>query len=241
MKPQYSGRRPSSRRMPPNTQMVCKECQAKGYPPTTGAQARTSNFRVTARVRQKAVILVTVLVGLFVGVEGSVHAQNYLQQKAKTAQAPVQPQYPAKGMFGDWVFSCPAPTQCSISQKMAQASSNALLLWLEIAKNPADPSAFLATVMTPLGFNLMPPLAFRGNKAEIFKVAVNRCVASGCVHMGALSREATLSLSSQSTLRAKYLDEQGRSLEVSLSTKGLGEALAALDRLAYPHASPEIQ
>jgi invasion protein IalB len=159
---------------------------------------------------------------------------NGSQSAAAMIRKAGQLQYPANGTIGDWVLRCATPAQCSISQKFSQAPSSAVIVWLELAKNPTNPLAFLATVMTPLGFNLSPPLAFHGDDAVAFRVMVDRCVSSGCIHMASLTRETALGLARHAALRARYVDAQGRALDVMLSTKGLNEALLALDSLANP-------
>lgn len=201
---------------------------------------------------QRTVLIVTVIFGLALGAAGSLYAQEFLQQGGRpqkrpdpparealqkaTATSPAQPVQAAPAFsgsqaFGEWLLKCDSPGRCSIAQRVAQIPSNAVLIWFEIGRDMSNPRDLLVTIMTPLGFRIANPLSIYGDASEVLRVAINQCVASGCIYTTAASADVIAHIARQSVLRARYIDPQGRALDLSLSTNGLSEALMTWSRI----------
>jgi invasion protein IalB len=150
------------------------------------------------------------------------------------AAVPVVPER-TTATFGDWTLRCeaaaaPAKRVCEVAQAIAQQGQTNPIAQVAIGKpGPGEGRRLTVVLPTNIAIITNPQVSIAKAGAAPLELSWQRCTSGACFAFVPLSDEAANVLSAQSEPgRIVYKDAADRETAISLSFRGLSQALAAL-------------
>lgn len=155
-------------------------------------------------------------------------------QAGRQASAPA-PDVPKIGFtdFGDWRYGCtPAtsgkPSVCSISQRLIDTGSQTPLLIWQILQDGSG--GVVSLIRTPRDISFDRGLVLVLTPGTEHRLPVSACFTSGCVARTDLAPEFRQALSAAKQIAVMVFSVEQKAVRFAVSTRGLAEGLAALQR-----------
>jgi invasion protein IalB len=133
--------------------------------------------------------------------------------------------------FGDWIYTCvkaqpDAKEQCSIVQQLSETSTKApLFLWRIMA---GDKGALVGEWQTRTGIMVDRGLTLDAGTEKPIVIPFQLCTPTGCQAVANLAPDFVDSLSKATKASATVFPIGAKGIQLTLSVKGLSDALAAL-------------
>jgi invasion protein IalB len=151
---------------------------------------------------------------------------------ATAASAPAKPVVTKTQAYGDWIYTCvkqkesDAKAQCSIVQQLSDTQSKAPLFLWRIAA--ADKGAMVAEWQTRTGIMVDRGITLDAGTEKPIVIPFQLCTPTGCQAVANLAPDFIATLSKAQKATATVFPIGAKGIQLTLSVKGLPDALAAL-------------
>ena len=160
----------------------------------------------------------------------STPAQALQSAEAGTAEAPTTTEINQR-RIGDWIYGCRANAEgavldCSITQQLREAQTNAVVMQWRIVRTAAG--AIGSVWQTPTGVLVNRGIVLEAGTPQPITIPYSSCTQGHCEAAAGLADDFQEALSKAQSARATIFATDGRALAFPFSVTGLAEALAAL-------------
>jgi invasion protein IalB len=150
----------------------------------------------------------------------------------QAAAEPPKPIVTKNQTFGDWIYTCvkakeaDTTAQCSIVQQLSDSSTKApLFLWRIVA---GDKGALVAEWQTRTGIMVDRGITLDAGTEKPIIIPFQLCTPTGCQAVANLAPDFIDSLTKATKASATVFPIGQKGIQLTLSVKGLPDALAAL-------------
>ena len=184
-------------------------------------------------------LTVAIVVGVFTPKQAPVAVAASAQGSAPAASAPATPKIEVtkRQAFGDWIYACikvpnSADTRCQISQQLSDSATKQPLFAWRITQD--GQGGLVGEWETRSGILVDRGIVMDMGTEKPVTIPFQACLPQGCTAVAKLAPEVISAMSKAGNASATISPVGGKPVKLTLSVKGLSDALAALQPAQTP-------